>query len=57
MTDINHHFEQQLLVEQWSKDRGYLIDNAPDFTDYLSRFKGLITDYREIDFYYAWFKQ
>ena len=56
-TDIHQHFEQQLIVEQWSKNRGYLIDDAPDFVDYLTRFGASITNYRELDFYYAWFRQ
>ena len=57
MIDIQQHFEQQLIVEKWSFDRGYFIEDTPDFVDYLSRFKGAITNYRELDFYYAWYRQ
>lgn len=56
MMDTQHWFEQHLVVEKWSAERGYFID-SPDFVDYLGRFGGSITDYRELDYYYAWFKQ
>ena len=55
--EFERHFEQHLIVEKWSKNRGYFIEDAPDFVDYLTRFGGSITNYRELDFYYAWFKQ
>ena len=57
MIDIHQHFEQHLVVEKWSKDRGYLIADAPDFVDYLTRFKSAITEYGELDLYYAWYRQ
>ena len=57
MTNIHQHFEQQLIVEKWSKNRGYFIEDGPDFVDYLTRFGTSITDDRDLDFYYAWFRQ
>lgn len=57
MIDIQQHFEQHLIVEKWSAARGYLIHDTPDFVDYLSRFRGAITNYSELDFYYAWYRQ
>ena len=47
--NMTQHFNQQVLVEQWSTSRGITNISVPDFTDYLSNQYGYLSDWNEID--------
>lgn len=55
MKDLfEQHLQQQLIIEQWSQNRGVDLE-VPDFTDYIFRDKQVVGDYQELDhLYQSW---
>lgn len=51
--DMTQHFNQQVLVEKWSTDRGINNISVPDFADHLCNQYGFLSDLNEIDSAYA----
>ncbi|MBU6346837.1 MAG: hypothetical protein KGR70_16430 [Cyanobacteria bacterium REEB494] len=35
VSDCNHHLEQQLAIEQWTKNQNLADLDVPDFTDFV----------------------
>lgn len=48
-SDMTQHFNQQVLVEQWSSSRGITNCSTPDFVDHLCNEYGYLSDWDEID--------